>query len=91
MPRPGFITYSHVGNALVKIQDHVSEGSNNMDMEEWDKNQFEDVILLVGERMSDAVYERYMDGEFNPDELREAYDLLSQWNVKGRKILQMMS
>lgn len=55
------------------------------------KAELEDAILVVSERVSDAVYRRYVEGEVSPDQMQEVYDMLRRWSQCGEELLRLLN
>ena len=51
----------------------------------------EDNILAVGDLLTEIIYEKNIDGQMNPNEVKEINTLLSEWIDKGRKLIEFAS
>jgi hypothetical protein len=55
-----------------------------------DFSNTEEAILLVGERLTEEVYEKYVSGEITRNTLNEVYGVLSEWTSKSKELLEMI-
>jgi hypothetical protein len=61
-----------------------------MDARGQDLSNTVEAILLVGEPLTEEVYEKYVSGEITRNTLNEVYAALSEWTSKSKQLLEMI-
>jgi hypothetical protein len=51
----------------------------------------EETILLAGERLNEAVFQRYTDGELSFEDLQSLYNLLREWSRLSEELLELLN
>jgi hypothetical protein len=61
-----------------------------MDGQITTREQIEDALLQVTERIQEELEERHIVGEVRSDELKEIYRLISDWTQTAQKLLNIV-
>jgi hypothetical protein len=51
----------------------------------------EETVLLAGERLNEAVFQRYTDGELSSEDLQSVYNLLREWSRLSEELLKLLN
>jgi hypothetical protein len=51
----------------------------------------EETVLLAGERLNEAVFQRYTDGELSSEDLQSVYNLLREWSRLSEELLELLN
>jgi hypothetical protein len=50
----------------------------------------EETVLLAGEQLNEAVFQRYTDGELSSEDLQSVYNLLREWSRLSEELLKLL-
>ncbi len=62
-----------------------------MTLDQTDKDKMEELLLYFRQQVQDEIERRYYEGDLPVEELQEEYDLLSEWEGKGKALLTLLS
>jgi hypothetical protein len=51
----------------------------------------EETVLLAGEQLNEAVFQRYTDGELSSEDLQSVYNLLREWSRLSEELLKFLN
>ena len=55
------------------------------------RERLEDIILYLGEKLSDSAHRRYVEGQLGVEELKIVHAVLRRWSSEGELLLELLT